>query len=88
MSMAGTLDSNFTKYFKKVIKLKNTAIILISDQGLHYGSYFMMPPGNAERGMPILYTRFPSRFKVTATPRELITPFDVHRTLLELVELP
>merc|ERR1719317_456385 len=84
MAIAGMLDSPFSKFMTEVAQMENTAIILLADHGLHYGPYFLVPSGEAERAMPILYTRFPDRFKVTSSHDQFLTPFDIHRTLLEL----
>merc|ERR1719357_1331616 len=84
MTLAGLLDEPLSGYLDWASTLANTAIILVSPIGLDYGSYFNLPDGEAERAMPILYTSFPDRFKLKASANDRITPFDVHRTLLEL----
>jgi len=84
MALAGLLDDPLSNFLDWASKQKNTAIVLVSPNGLDYGSYFNLPDGEAERAMPILHTRFPYRFKLNATANDRITPFDVHRTLLEL----
>merc|ERR1719193_1504869 len=84
MTLASLLDDPLTAFFEEVGELKNTAIVLVSNNGLDYGPYFQLPDGEAERAMPILFTRFPDRYKVTASENDPITPFDVYRTLLEL----
>ena len=58
--------------------------------GLHYGPYFRSPSGERERSQPVLYMRAPEvPRKSTNRPTQpgLVTPFDVHGTLLRLIGL-
>jgi hypothetical protein len=62
-------------------------VVLLSDHGLHYGPYFNTPAGNREQAQPVLYMHVPT---AQAQPKlhkanldALVTPYDVHRTVLD-----
>lgn len=70
----------------------NTIVVVLSDHGLHYGPHFQGPTGVRERAEPVLFLKAPK-----ATPGQLglaqenaerlVTPYDVHDTLQELLGL-
>jgi hypothetical protein len=69
---------------------ESAAMLVLSDHGLHYGPYFRTRPGERERAEPILFVRTPKGAPQIAAgnARARTTPFDVHRTLRELLHLP
>jgi hypothetical protein len=74
------------------------AILLISDHGIHYGKYYDgAKAGAREHALPLFYALFPRRVlganpaveaALCANQRRLVSPFDVHATLLHLVSFP
>ena len=74
------------------------AILLVSDHGIHYGKYYDgAKAAPREHAMPLFYGLFP-RAVLSAYPaveralcanqRRLVSPFDVHATLLHLISYP
>ena len=76
----------------------STAILLVSDHGIHYGKYYdNAKAGPAEHALPLFYALLPRRV-LAAQPateralcinrRRLVSPFDIHATLLALLSFP
>lgn len=77
---------------------ERTAILLVSDHGIHYGKYYDgARAGPREHTLPLFYALFP-RATLAQRPtlsralcinqRRLVSPFDVHATLLHLLSYP
>ena len=77
---------------------ENTAIFLVSDHGIHYGKYYdNTKAGPAEHALPLFYALFPQRIlaqhpaierALCANQRRLVSPFDLHATLLGILSHP
>jgi hypothetical protein len=77
---------------------QDTAIILLSDHGIHYGTYYDgSAAGPLEHATPLLYALFPRALlaahprleaSLDANMRRLVSPFDLHATLLHLLSYP
>jgi len=74
--------------------LENTILVLMSDHGSPYGSILETYQGKVESRMPFLYFSFPTWFSekyrsavsnVKLNRNRLTTPFDLHETLLDLL---
>ena len=75
-----------------------TAILIVSDHGIHYGKYYdNARAGAAEHALPLFYALMPRRTlaahpaieaALCANTRRLVSPFDVHATLLHLLSHP
>ena len=76
----------------------DTAIFLVSDHGIHYGKYYdNAKAGPAEHSLPLFYALFPRQVladhpdvesALCVNRRRLVSPFDVHATLLALLSYP
>lgn len=76
----------------------DTAIFLVSDHGIHYGTFYDgSPSGPREHATPLLYALLPRRTlaawpqlegALSANRRRLFSPFDLHATLLHLLSYP
>lgn len=72
---------------------ERTVTLLLSDHGLHYGPTLLTPAGQRERARPLLSVHIPPAMRAArglpdhdaANAGALVTPFDVHATLLELL---
>ena len=69
----------------------DTVVVVTSDHGLHYGSYFALNEGRRERAQPLLHIRLPHRMithKSRIPPQNLgqpVTAFDVFKTLTQVL---
>ena len=68
----------------------NTMIVLISDHGLHYGSYLLSRKGLQERSQPMLHLHLPENLQSSSSSKALAenkhlwtTPFDVYETIFQ-----
>ena len=85
----------FLEYMKSKNYLNNTVVILMSDHGARFNRMRATEQGKIEERLPYFAFRFPDWFRhvypekfknfVTNSQR-LTTPFDVHETLLEIVD--
>ncbi len=76
----------------------NTAVLLLSDHGIHYGKYYdRAKAGPSEHAMPVFYALFPRAHlarhprisrALCVNQRRLVSPFDVHATLLHMLSYP
>lgn len=77
---------------------ERTAVLLLSDHGIHYGKYYDgATAGVSEHALPLFYGLFPrstlARYPriaraLCSNQRRLVSPFDVHATLLHLMSYP
>jgi hypothetical protein len=77
--------------------LNNTVFILMSDHGMSYGKYMELEQGMLESRMPMMTIAFPVWFEekysravgnMRRNARRLSTPFDLHETLKDLLDVP
>ena len=100
MALAGVLDKPLSRFLLKATQLQNNTVILVmSDHGMHYGPYYQTYHGQREHRNPLLRMWFPkavcgtgegcSAFahNVLANKDAVVTPFDVHATLQDLLGL-
>lgn len=100
MTLATVLDQYLAEFLKDMTTemiasntFKNTAVAVLSDHGLHYGPYFQSMEGERERSEPVLYMKIPETMVdfnsrnnyLQSNLLKWITPFDVHKTLLDIV---
>jgi hypothetical protein len=77
---------------------ERTAILIVSDHGIHYGKYYDgARAGHQEHSLPLFYMLMPRRVLAAhpevdralwANQRRLVSPFDVHATLRALLSYP
>ncbi|CAB9518473.1 multicellular organism reproduction [Seminavis robusta] len=71
----------------------NTLIVVLSDQGMDYGTYALSPLGLKERSMPVLAMHLPKKSisrtstnALEANRQRWTTPMDVYDTILDVLE--
>lgn len=96
----GALDAALAAHLLKLREAhgSHTALLLLSDHGIHYGSYHDgATAGLTEHSNPLLYLLLPRATLATrpvlertlsANRRRLVSPFDLHATLLHLLTYP
>ncbi|KAH9370408.1 hypothetical protein HPB48_020401 [Haemaphysalis longicornis] len=94
------IDEPLENFFKELSAnriFQNTALLILSDHGTRIGPYRMSEIGRKEDMMPFCFLVLPKRFLATypraaaqleVNQRRLITPYDLHATLLSLSALP
>lgn len=97
--MPKLLDNDFVDLFERFQKtgvLNKTIILLMSDQGLRWGSFRRTYQGMMEERQPLLITIYPSWFKqkyaeavtnLEINAKRLTTFYDVYATFLDLLNL-
>lgn len=90
------------KYSSLITKMKDdgylnkTVFIILSDHGIRWGQIRTTHQGRMEERLPFLYIVMPEVFKerfssaftnLKRNTRRLTTPFDLHETLLDLLDL-
>jgi len=98
-TLAGTLDNSLSDFISDFFSdnygdANNAIVAVLSDHGLHYGSYFQTTQGLAERAQPLLHLKLPYsvmrkkvhgvkiRSNLMKNRGKWTTPFDVHATIL------
>ena len=96
----GNLDADLAAHLLRLRSAhgERTAVMLLSDHGIHYGTYFdKARGGNQEHSLPLMYALFPRRVleahpdieaALCMNQQRLVSPFDVHATLLHLLSYP
>ena len=95
--------SSIEEYFLHMLKnldkkgsLENTILLVYGDHGLHWGKIRISPVGYLEERLPFFSIALPLRFKekfprhnanLEANKNKLVTFLDVHKTLLNLLDL-
>lgn len=91
------LDREFSallRWLRHSGALRSTVLLVLSDHGIRTGAFRQTRQGQLEERLPLLSvvlpSWFPSRYRAAArnlrrNARRLTTPFDLHRTLLDLV---
>ncbi|CAK1550105.1 unnamed protein product [Leptosia nina] len=76
--------------------LENTILILLSDHGIRWGDIRFTKQGRLEERLPFIHILLPPSFKenypmayknINLNSHRLTTPFDIHATLVDLVNL-
>lgn len=95
--MMGNLDADLSAHLLRLRAEhgENTAVLLLSDHGIHYGNYYdRASAGNQEHSLPLCYALLPRRLladhpeieaSVSANQDRLVSPFDIHATLLHIL---
>lgn len=93
------LDEPFLAVLKRLTESKyldQTILFLVSDHGIRWGSIRSTKQGRLEERLPFVYVLTPQSFRenyseaynnLKLNSRRLATPFDVHETLADLVNL-
>lgn len=97
----GSLDAPLASHLMRLRaagRSESTVILLLSDHGIHYGTYYDgSAAGPLEHAMPLLFALVPNAVLRTypqmataleANRKRLISPFDLHATLLQLLTYP
>ena len=96
LALADEAVVSFLKFLKEEEHLENTVLILMSDHGIRYGKFRYTEQGKLEERMPYFGFRFTDRFKqeypehlenFKTNTKRLVTPFDIHETLLDILHL-
>lgn len=90
-------DNDYAKFFNRLRvngTLKNTALVFMSDHGIRWGDIRTTYQGRMEERLPFLFIALPKQFRedfymtyvnLKVNARRLTTPFDLHETLVDLV---
>lgn len=93
------MDDDYLEFFKRLeasYYLSNTIIFLMSDHGIRWGDIRTTKQGRLEERLPFMFVMVPPSFRETYSEafnnlklngRRLTTPFDIHATLMDLVNL-
>ncbi|XP_026757264.2 uncharacterized protein LOC113516955 isoform X2 [Galleria mellonella] len=93
------MDNDYVEFFEKLDKsdyLKDTILFLVSDHGIRWGGIRSTKQGHLEERLPFVFILVPPSFRETYTEaynniilnsKRLATPFDIHATLLDLMDL-
>ncbi|XP_022914321.2 uncharacterized protein [Onthophagus taurus] len=97
LKLGDTFYANFLTNLIKNDTLKNTILLFLSDHGMRWGAIRTTYQGRIEERLPLIYIYLPENFKesnpisysnLIRNKRRLSTPFDIHQTLLELIQHP
>ncbi|XP_049708022.2 uncharacterized protein LOC110373064 [Helicoverpa armigera] len=93
------MDDDYLDFFKKLKDtnyLDKTVLFLMSDHGIRWGSIRSTKQGRLEERLPFMFIMVPPSFReafpkaysnLKFNSRRLTTPFDIHATLMDLVDL-
>lgn len=99
VNLIGVADDDVTYWLKKLYKsnlLSNTLLIMMSDHGNRFAETRNSLNGKLEERLPFFSFVFPEKFKrkfpaqyknFQSNLNSLVTPFDVHETLLDFIFL-
>ena len=99
VNKASSVDDVYYQFLSKAKEkgyLDNTILLFFGDHGMRYGSLRETQVGRLEERLPGLYISFPKRFhekypervkNVRINAHRLTTPFDVHETLMNLINI-
>ncbi|KAL1436949.1 hypothetical protein MTO96_048970 [Rhipicephalus appendiculatus] len=94
------IDQPVEEFFRELSNaglLENTAVLFLSDHGNRIGPYRMSEIGRHEDKTPFCFLILPKHFlrrypeavvQLEVNQRRLVTPYDLHATLLSLLKLP
>jgi hypothetical protein len=95
-SLADDLHEKFLKQLQDTGSLNHTVFIFMSDHGIRWGGIRETYQGRLEERLPFVFFVFPKWFKdvypsavanLHKNTRRLTTPFDIHETLLDILNL-
>lgn len=93
------MDDSYEKFFKALDESKyldETIFILLSDHGIRWGDIRYTKQGRLEERLPFVHILLPPSFRqnyklayknIMHNNRRLTTPYDMHATLLDLIDL-
>ncbi|KAG9510402.1 Neurabin-1, partial [Fragariocoptes setiger] len=95
---ASLVDDYYAKFFESIYELvsERTFVLLMSDHGWRYNSFVSTYAGKFETSLPMLRMYIPRMFRAQHRPlfenlityqNALVTPFDLHETLVDILEL-
>lgn len=88
--------SSFLTRLKKKGFLEDSVVIVMSDHGARYSKVRKTVQGKLEERLPMMSFAFPPKFKkkysnllnnLMINRKRLVTPFDIHETLLDILNL-
>ncbi|EEC02209.1 conserved hypothetical protein [Ixodes scapularis] len=100
LNNAGKADLPFLQHFQKLNNsgvLNQTVVIFLSDHGVRFGGIRKTLIGKYEERQPFAFAIFPQWFvasyphveeNLRTNQRRLLTTFDIHATLMELLDFP
>lgn len=92
-------DDNHVEFFTRLYDsgvFNNSVLVFMSDHGIRWGGIRATYQGHLEERLPFLFMSFPDWFRkkyptaignLRKNARRLTTPFDLHETLKDLLEL-
>jgi len=96
----GSLDAALAAHLLRLREAhaEDTALFIVSDHGIHYGTYYDGgEAGKQEHSLPLFYALLPRSLlahqpqleaTLCANTQRLISPFDLHATLLHFLSHP
>lgn len=93
------MDDSYLKFFEKLQAsnyLSETIVFLMSDHGMRWGNIRFTKQGRLEERLPLMFILPPLSFRekysnaynnLKLNSKRLTTPFDIHETLLDLINL-
>ncbi|KAM3964777.1 uncharacterized protein ACR2FA_001168 isoform 2-T2 [Aphomia sociella] len=93
------MDDDYVNFFKRLDSshyLNDTILFLISDHGIRWGDIRSTKQGRLEERLPFVFILLPPSFQdkygeayknIKINSKRLTTPFDIHATLSDLVDL-
>ena len=99
LNKGSSVDEIYYQFFRKAKQegfLNNTVVLFFGDHGMRFGAIRATYIGSLEERLPGFYISFPRWFEhkypervrnVRRNAHRLTTPFDVHETLLNLINL-
>ncbi|CAG4944113.1 unnamed protein product [Colias eurytheme] len=93
------MDDSYERFLMSLDEsgyLESTVLILLSDHGIRWGDIRFTKQGRLEERLPLIHILLPSSFyenypvayeNINLNSGRLTTPFDIHATLLDLVNL-
>lgn len=91
------MDESYVNFLTKLHKdnyLDRTVLVILSDHGMRWGKIVETEQGRLEERLPLLNVLFPEQFKqryklafhnIQHNVHRLTTPYDIHETLLDLL---
>ncbi|XP_059060605.1 uncharacterized protein LOC131853648 [Achroia grisella] len=93
------MDADYVHFFKRLDNsnyLKDTILFLVSDHGIRWGDIRSTKQGYLEERLPFVFMLVPPSFRkiyteaynnIKLNSKRLTTPFDIHATLSDLIDL-
>ncbi|XP_047993705.1 uncharacterized protein LOC125232126 [Leguminivora glycinivorella] len=99
LNYPSVMDNDYTAFFEKLHRsgyLNNSIVFLLSDHGMRWGQFRKTKQGFLEARLPFVFALMPPSFRkkfseayknLVQNVHRLTTPFDMHATLIDLVNL-